>query len=277
MKTVVKRNGEIAHFDEGKFRKSLERVGASGAEIARISKYIQEHLSDGMTTHELYKMAYAQLRSKSTKAAGRYRLKKAIIDMGPTGYPFEHLVGELLQSEGFRVQVGIVSQGLCVSHELDVVAENYDRRIMVECKFHNDIRRKSDVKVALYIKSRFLDMRDAWIKSAPNSALSYEGWIVTNTRFTGDALQYGLCAGLNMISWDYPSGNSLRDWIDKSGFHPITVLQSLTKAEKKLLLEEDVVLCRNLLQNPLILNKLGKTERQIQKVLTEARIIVAQL
>ena len=277
MKSVTKRNGEITEFDESKLKSSLRRVGATEEQVEGIVNYIHKQFIDGMSTHALYKMAYARLRSQSSKTAGRYRLKKAIMELGPTGHSFEQLVGELFESEGYQVQVGMVAKGACVDHELDVVAEKADNRIMVECKFHNDIRRKSDVKVALYIQSRFVDMRQAWERQDVNFPLKYEGWIVTNTRFTSDALQYGLCSGLKMISWDYPVDNGLRDWIDKAGFHPITVLQSLTKAEKTKLIEQDVILCSNILNNPEILAMLNKSDRQTKKVIDEARLIVEKI
>ncbi|MFA5418361.1 MAG: ATP cone domain-containing protein, partial [Bacteroidales bacterium] len=261
MKSVIKRNGEKDLFDVEKLRKSLRRAGASESEIERVVEYISEQMTDGMSTHVLYKLAYAQLRQKSAKAAGRYRLKKAILDLGPTGFPFELLVGELLKDKGFNVQVGIIARGKCVDHELDVVAYKPGLRVMVECKFHNDIRRKSDVKVSLYIQSRFQDMKSAWEKEPGFENLNYEGWIVTNTRFTEDALQYGNCSGLKLVSWDYPVGESLRDMIDKAGFHPITALHSITNAEKNYLLENEIVLCRTLMKNSDILRKLGKSEK----------------
>jgi len=276
MKNIIKRSGEQDEFDVDKLRKSLFRSGAGEDEIDSVVDYITEHLTDGMSTHELYKLAYAQLRKKSTKAAGRYRLKKAILDLGPTGYPFEQLVGELLNNKGYRTQVGIISQGRCVQHELDVVADKPGVRVMVECKFHNDIRRKSDVKVSLYIHSRFQDMKSAWEKETGSENIKYEGWIVTNTRFTEDALQYGNCSGLKLISWDYPAGESLRDMIDQVGYYPVTALQSLTKSEKLYLLENDIVLCKTLIRSIDVLRKFGKTEKQIEKIVNESLLITGE-
>jgi len=196
--------------------------------------------------------------------------------LGPTGYPFEQLVGELLNNKGYRTQVGIISQGKCVQHELDVVADKPGVRVMVECKFHNDIRRKSDVKVSLYIHSRFQDMKSAWEKETGSENIKYEGWIVTNTRFTEDALQYGNCSGLKLISWDYPAGESLRDMIDQVGYYPVTALQSLTKSEKLYLLENDIVLCKTLIRSIDVLRKFGKTEKQIEKIVNESLLITGE-
>jgi len=101
---------------------------------------------------------------------------------------------------------------------------------MVECKFHNRQGYKCDVKIPLYIKSRFEDVKKEWEKRKDHESKFHEGWVVTNTRFTEDAIQYGKCSGLKLIGWDYPQQGSIRDRINLSGLHPVTCLTSLTKA-----------------------------------------------
>ncbi|MCF6342616.1 MAG: hypothetical protein L3J31_07415, partial [Bacteroidales bacterium] len=135
-------------------------------------------------------------------------------------------------------------------------------------------RRKSDLKVALYIQSRFVDLKTAWELSNGNET-QYRGMVVCNTRFSDDAMQFAKCAGLGLVSWDYPAGNSLKDWIDRSGYHPITSLHSLKKREKQELLEEGIVLCRELQSRQDFLHKMGFGERQLSAVLKEARSLVA--
>ncbi len=76
-----------------------------------------------------------------------------------------------------------------------------------------------------------------------------QGWLVTNTRFTTDALQYGRCAGLHMISWDFPAGSGLKDIIDNTGLYPVTCLTTLNRSEKLRLLENRIVLCKSLTEH----------------------------
>ncbi|NOX46148.1 MAG: ATPase [Chlorobi bacterium] len=266
---IRKKSGEKALFDPDKLRQSLERSGANPGDIETILKQVEEKIYDGISTHKLYQMAYAILRKISNYAAGRYRLKKAILQLGPTGYPFERFVGELLRHQGFEAEVGQIVQGNCVQHEVDVVAKKGDTKHMIECKFHSDTSRKSDVKVALYIHSRFLDVKKQWEKSPDENIKNYKGWVVTNTRFTEDAMQYGKCAGLNLLSWDYPQHRSLRQIVDEIGLHPITALQSLTVKEKQEILKTDVVLCRNITKE--VLENAGIKGRRINAILKEAR------
>lgn len=266
---VRKRDGEYVAFDIEKLRNALKRSGATEEESETIIKQLEPRLFDGITTKRIYEIAYSLLRKRSHRVAGRYRLKKAIMELGPTGYPFEHFVGKLFEADGYTTEIGVFVKGNCVQHEVDVVAEKGNKRYMVECKFHSDSRKKSDIKVALYIHSRFLDVREQWQEEELSNDKTFTGMIITNTRFSQDAMQYGKCVGLKVVSWDYPSGNSLKDWIDRSGYHPITSLASLRKKEKEFLLKKGIVLCRQIKENFNVLQGLNISHVRINRIKRE--------
>ena len=121
----------------------------------------------------------------------------------------------------------------------------------------------------MYINSRFQDIKAHWIKSSKNEEVLTPGWVVTNTRFTKDALQYGNCCGLYLLSWDHPKNNGLKDRIDRLGLYPITVSTLLTNREKQFLLSRDVVLCRELKNDSFFLDHLGVSETRKEKILNE--------
>jgi len=270
---ITKKSGEVIQFDSNKLRKSFERSGASQKDIDEVIKHLSENVYDGISTKKLFQLAYNLLRKRSLEVAGRYRLKNAIMELGPTGYPFEKFVAELLKYQGYETEVGKIVQGQCISHEVDVIAQKEEKKIMVECKFHGNTHTKSDVKVAMYIHSRYNDVLQSWKKTDPKTIQDYQGWVVTNTRFTEDAVQYANCVGLHLVSWDYPSQGSLRERIDISGLHPITVLQSLSKREKQALLDQGLVLCRMLTAENL--KAQGITGNQARKILQEAYTLTA--
>ena len=270
--SIIKNSGETVPFDSAKLKKSLIRSGATQENADYVTDFICDNIVDGMSTRKVYKLAYKLLKKQSVKVAGKYRLKKAIFDMGPTGYPFEHLVSELIKLKGFTTETGVTLNGKCVNHEVDVFAKKSGITIFTECKFHNDVRKKSDVKVSLYVNSRFNDLKNKYKKSS-NSQHVFEGWLVTNTRFTTDAIEYGKCAGLKMISWDFPAKGNLRQLIDSSGFHPITAMQSITKKEKTFLLENKVILCRHINGNIALLHKMRLNEKRIKEIIDEANQI----
>lgn len=199
---VIKTSGEKMKFSLNKLRFSLSKSGADKRTVNHIIDKVQEELYDGITTKEIYNRAFALLKKKDSYLASKYKLKKAIYELGPTGYPFERFISAILKYSGYDTAVGKILQGQCVSHEIDVIANKNGSTAAIECKFHSEEGRNCNVKVPLYIASRFTDVKTHW-DSKPHETELTEGWVVTNTRFTEDALQYGKCIGLYLLSWDY--------------------------------------------------------------------------
>lgn len=272
--SVIKGNGEKVLFDREKLKQALSFSGAGTDEQEKIVSLVESRIFDGIPTKQIYQMAFDLLKKESHKAAGRYRLKNAILEMGPTGFPFEVFVGKIFETMGYEVETGVIVQGKCIQHEVDVIARKPGEMIMVECKFHMDSSTKSGVQVPLYIHSRYLDVKAAW-EEQYGKDLRYRGGVVTNTRFSDDALQYAKCAGLVLISWDYPLETGLKYWIDKTGLQPLTSLISLNKKEKQFLLGKGIVLCSQLKDNIELLKEMGIKDFQIRKILNEAANLMA--
>jgi Holliday junction resolvase-like predicted endonuclease len=268
---ITKASGKQVPFDLDKLRSSMRRSGATEEQAQAIAEALLPQLSPGISTRKLYRMAFALLHKRSKQAAGRYRLKQAIMDLGPSGFPFEQFVARLLAQDGYTTQVGVVVQGQCVAHEVDVIAEKDSHRYLVECKYRNTRGKVSDVKVPLYIQARFLDVVERWRSEPGNSHRGHHGWVVTNTRFTSDALQYGQCVGLRMVGWDQPAKGSLKARIDRSGLYPLTCLSTLTKAEKERLLEQGLVLVREVADHAEALRTALVQPPRVKKVLAEVR------
>jgi hypothetical protein len=266
---IIKQSGDIEVFDVEKLIKSLRRSQADEALIQQIVTEVQRAIYEGITTKQIYQKAFKMLKSKARVSASRYKLKKAIMELGPSGFPFEKFVGKILDYEGFETQVGVFVQGQCVQHEVDVVALKDNKHYMIECKYHSDQGRFCDVKIPLYINSRFLDVKAKWEKQKGHETKFHQGWVYTNTRFTTDAIQYGNCVGLMLVSWDYPNEKSLKDRIDKSGLHPLTSLTTLTGPEKSKLLEKGIVLCKELHENPQLLEEIGIDKSRHRKILDD--------
>lgn len=271
--TIIKASGEKAHFQVEKLIRSLQRSGAKKTVIEQIVKEIEKVIYDGMTTKKIYQIAFKMLKSKSRVSASKYKLKKAIMELGPSGFPFEKLIGKIMKHEGFDTKVGVIVKGNCVQHEVDVIAQKDNKHYMIECKYHSDQGRFCNVKIPLYIHSRFLDVEKQWERQKGHQAKLHQGGLYTNTRFTTDAIQYGKCAGLLMTSWDYPKGNGLKDRIDQSGLHPLTALTTITKREKTMLLDTGIVLCKEVHNNPGLLNQIGIEKSRHKKILEDSEAL----
>jgi len=266
---VTKAAGYVVPFAEEKLKASLMHAGADKKMIDDILTTIKPQLYNGIPTKEIYKMAFALLKAGSRPMAAKYHLKSGIMELGPSGYAFERFFGEILKHQGYKIRIGEIVQGKCVSHEIDVIAEKDNDFFMIECKYHNLPGNVSSVKIPLYIQSRFKDVEAVWMEVKGHESKFHQGWVVTNTRFTTDAIQYGVCAGLNLVGWDYPQKGSLKDLIDSLGLYPLTCLTSLTKGEKSVLLEKDIVLCQEIYHNEKLLLTAGLKPARIKLVMDE--------
>ena len=265
---IIKSSGEKSKFSLHKLKMSLLKSGADEKTVNQILDTVRDELYQGISTKEIYNRAYSLLKKKQTVLASRYSLKKAIYQLGPTGFPFERFVSAILKHSGYKVEVGKIVAGHCVNHEIDVLAEKDESFILVECKFHSEEGRNCNVKVPLYINSRFLDVKKKWDTIIPLKRLTH-ALVVTNTRFTKDAIQYGVCVDLELMSWDYPKGNALKDRIDRSGLYPITVSTLLSEKEKQFLLDRNIVLCRELVKEAFMLDHLGISGERKEKIIKE--------
>ncbi|MBS4013781.1 MAG: restriction endonuclease [Bacteroidetes bacterium] len=268
---IEKATGEKQIFDRQKLYNSLNRAGASEVVIEKVISEILDNLYNGISTREIYKDAFRLLKKYKSSNAARYSLKKAIMELGPTGYPFEVFVSHILAKLGFSVEVGKIVQGKCITHEVDVIASANNTQYLVECKYYNSLGKYANVQVPLYIRSRVDDIV-AYRKNLPEfKDTNFFGWVVTNTRFTDDALKYGLCAGLNLLGWDIPKNKGLKDLIEKSDLFPITVLTNLNKKDKSFLLNKEVILCKQLIDSPETLDELNVSTAKKKQILGELK------
>jgi hypothetical protein len=231
--SVVKATGEIESFSEKKVIDSLLRAGASTELAQKIVSQVKPRLYQNIPTFEIYSLVMKMLKKEERNLAEKYNLKRAIMELGPSGYPFEKYVAEILKVQNYQVQINQLVAGRCVTHEIDIVAKN-DKTYMIECKFHGQVGGRTDVKEALYTYARFLDVKEKGFDIP---------WLVTNTKLTQEAKAYAACVGMRLTAWDYPEKDSLRELVDQSGLHPITASTTLSQEQKQALLEKGVVFC----------------------------------
>lgn len=274
---ITKASGEAIPFSADKLKHSLERAGADDMQVERIVEEISSRLYEGISTKKIYRIAFNLLKENSRHLAAKYNLKRAIMELGPSGYPFEKYIGEILRCQGYQITVGEVVQGQCVNHEIDVIAQIDHQHFMIECKYHNQPGTFCDVKIPLYIQARFKDVESQWVKLPGHGTKFHQGWVVTNTRFSSDALQYGNCAGLKLLGWDYPVKGGLKDLIDTLGLYPVTCLTTLGKTEKQHLLDKKIVLCKEICDNEQYLVQAGVTPAGIKNVQEECRQLCQHL
>lgn len=265
---ITKADGSTEFFKIEKLRRSLRRAGASPSEINEIVSDVDKILYDGMQTQEIYRHAFSLLRQSKPPAAARYSLRRALFGLGPTGFPFEVFLGKLFESEGYTTKTGIIIEGKCAPHEIDIAAYKETHSFVGEAKFHARPGIKSDLQVAMYSYARLLDLRDARICQEDICGIK-EFWLITNTKFTTTAENYGKCVGLNMLSWDFPRNNNLHDRIQRSGVYPVTVLQTISPSQVQTLINRGIILCKDILEQQHTLRHLHLSKRKLEALMDE--------
>jgi hypothetical protein len=281
---VRKASGDMEQFSVNKIKGSLMRSGANPTIVEDILEEIVQWVAERnresdkvLTTKIIYKKAFALLRKLTSGSAARYKLKSAMMELGPTGHPFEHFMGEIYRVLGYdTIEVAQTLQGHALTHEVDVVATRKSpkgdtHQHIVECKYYQSNGKNAGVQVSLYVHSRMEDIFSLRKEQKEYSSYTFTGGVATNTRFSSDAIAYGEYAGLKLLSWDYPKGESLREIVDRERIFPVTALSSITRADKEYLMERGVVICRQLKDNPQIINELNLSNTK-RKHLTDELI-----
>ncbi|MFA6338865.1 MAG: ATP cone domain-containing protein [Candidatus Paceibacterota bacterium] len=270
---VIKHSGEKQAFDFNKLKSSLQKSRIPEQTAEKVAEHIKKEVKNGMTTNEIYDSAYDFLHAIERTSAAKYSLRRSIFSLGPTGFPFEDLVGEIFKKKGYSIKNDVMIQGKCVSHEIDLVAWKENSVIVSEIKFHNKVGEKTDLKVALYVKARLDDLYKSTLHLDGKERHMDEGWLVTNTKFTTTAIQYGTCENIKLIGWSYPKEGNLQNLIEECGLHPLTCLTTLSFNEKRTLLEKGIVICKTLENNHEILRDLRLDDERIKEVLEEIKVL----
>ena len=275
---VRKASGEMEEFQSNKIRGTLLRAGASKKLADEIVETVSKKIYDGMTTDEIMDMACEMLAENDPCSACRYGLKKAIMRLGPTGYPFETFIGELLKKYGYEVKLRQHVRGLCAKHEIDVVATkpsvDKEERSMIECKYRNRRGQYVELKEMLVTYARFLDLVEGWEKG--KGGRFDEVWLISNAKASKAAKKYAKCRGMKLICWNYPSNGSLRNLIEQKTLYPITVLSTVNEAAIRRFSDLGIMFLRDLLEQDMEEMKQATelSGNKIERIFREAKMIL---
>ena len=101
---VTKASGKVEDLNTDKLRGSLIRSGANREQADSIIETILAEIPPHITTKKIYGLAKKYLRQINHASGLRYSLKKALFRLGPSGFPFEKYIGEVLKK--LRLQHG---------------------------------------------------------------------------------------------------------------------------------------------------------------------------
>lgn len=256
--------GELVEFDPTKLESSLRNAGAAEKDIQTIVSTITPKCFEGISTKEVYKMAFDALKSLSNSVAARYSLKKALLDLGPAGFYFEQWISRVFQSIGYQTETGKHIKGHSVTHEADVIAHKDNKTYWMECKFRNATETKISVTTPMYVLTRIKDISGIDYQLFEKKVQFTDGWLVTNAHFTSDSVTLGEYYNLKMLSWNHPKNMGLKNLVDVNLLYPVTCLTTISETQEKYLLEKGCLLVKDLLDDPqyIALLKLNKEKEK---------------
>jgi len=244
---VTKSDNSRELYDENKVISSILRAHVGRECENRILSSLKSKLYENIPTSEIFELVNRELKNLCPQGSDRYQLKKALMELGPTGYPFERFIAKLLTEFGYKTANSQIMDGLCVKHEVDVVAIKDEREYFIECKYHNQPGNRTDIKTALYVYARGEDLRKKL--ELLDKKTKFEPWIVTNTKFSTEAIVYGECQKMRLTGWGYPEKGNLEEMVDSKNMYPVTTLSILSFEQKRLLMDNDFIIIQDLLNN----------------------------
>lgn len=274
---IINSLGEREPFSWRKVYQSALRVGAQKALAKHIASQIKKETYNNIRTQEIFKKVQEYLYQDFPKGAMRFSLKEAMRKLGPSGFPFEKYMGKVFKKLGFAVQINQHIPGKCVLHEIDLLAK-IDRQLLIgECKFHSLPGSRVDLKVALADYARYLDLNTGnFFKKASLKQLKTRPILITNTKFTSEAIRYSECMKIDLLGWRYPMDRGLEYVIESNKFYPITILPSLKGNLINFCEQEQIILVQDLFSIDInrFAKKEGVSEKSLISLQKEAEILL---
>jgi len=275
---IINFKGEKEPFSFKKVYQSAKRAGASNNLAKEIARRIQSEVYPGMKTSEIFNKIQTILSKKSFPVSIKFSLKDAIRRLGPTGFPFEKYIGEVLQKNGFQAKLNQYIYGICgIRYEIDFIAQRGDLLYVGECKYRNQpsaLIHSGDV-VETY--GRFLDLKDGeFFQKRKYQKLRIMSIVVTNAKFTDASMKYAKCRQVELLGWRYPKKGGLEYLIESQGLYPITILPSFKNHLFECFNYHRMMLAQDILKTSpqKLAEKIDVSLKEINPLVEEAKILL---
>lgn len=274
---VQNSEGKEELFSSEKVYRSAINAGADKNLAEKITKEVIKNTYSGIKTSAIFEQVKKLLREENFRASLRFDLKSAMKRLGPTGFPFEKYVKSIFESRGFKTKINIYIKGKCVVHEIDFLAEKGREAYFGECKYRNIFDSAVGVNTALSNYARFLDLKQG-LFFKKFSKLKTESILVTNAKFTNQAIQYSNCMKVKLLGWKYPKKQGLEKIIEDYKLYPITILPSLSVEMADIFTSEEKMLANEVLK--INFNEFSKKTKipveKLEKLKKEAEILIEE-
>ena len=220
------------------------KAGASDDLTQQVCSIVNDSIDSGISTEKIFTITRGYLAKTNPGIAAVYALDRGLSALGPSGFIFEQYVSAMFAEMGYKSYTNFYAKGEMVQHEIDVVAEKGNVVFIIEAKYKNDFKAKTHINQAMYADARIQDIQRR--AQQDGDLREYYMWVVTNTQFTDNAINYVSKREVQLMGWDFPKFINLKKIAYEKKLWPITVLPSITQSVLKKCAKEDIILVRHL-------------------------------
>lgn len=242
---VTKANGYKQPFDKGKIVQTCLRMGASPQVANQVANMVERHLYEGISTREILQLTFKFMRKYKPAIKHLLDLRRGLSMMEPKP-EFETYIQDLLANSGYEVEPNLILRGKCGEHEVDAIAKKDGVTYFVEIKHHYSYHALTGLDESRIAQAILEDANDAY--NLGMTDLKFDrAMIVTNTRYSDHAIQYGTCKNILQIGWSSPHTLGIRDMVQNSKLYPLTCLRGINYETRMKLVKSGIVLVKQLL------------------------------
>jgi len=241
---VTKADGSKQLYDKEKVVKTALRLGASLEVALELAEQVESKLYEGINTQRILQIIFALMGKRKPAVRHLFDLKRGLSLMAPKP-EFEVFVRVLLSQIGFEVKPNTILRGLCGEHEVDAVVSKDGLTYFVEAKHHANFHALTGLDESRIARAIMEDVAEGYAQGVTTLKID-RAMIITNTRYSEHAIQYGVCRNILQIGWVSPEGFGLRDIVEKCKLYPLSCLRGLSLDVRLRLVDVGIVLIKQL-------------------------------
>ncbi len=268
---VNKADGSKQLFDEKKIVQTCLRMGANREEAIQVARQIERSVYEGITTRKILQMIFSLMRKHKPAVKHLFDLKHGISLMASKP-EFEAFVRVLLVHSGFKVEPNMILRGLCGEHEADAIATKDGLTYFVEVKHHGSYHALTGLDESRIARAILEDVTEGYSHGLTRIKID-RAMIVTNTRYSEHAINYGRCRDILQVGWASPEVFGLREMVEKHRLYPLSCLRGISAEVRLRLVEAGIVVIKQLLEQDLryIERKTGLPRETVLSTMEKAK------
>jgi hypothetical protein len=247
---VTKADGSRQFFDREKVVRTCLRMGASRQMAYEVAGKVERRLYDGIPTAKVLQLVFFFMRRQQPRVSYPYDLRKGMSLMSPKP-EFEEFIQLLLSNNGFEVDPNKILVGNCGEHEVDAVARKDGVTYFVEAKHHFNYHALTGLDESRIARAILEDVTEAY-ESGKISQRFDRAMIITNTKYSEHAVNYGSCRNILQIGWNTPVDLSVQHMIETTNLYPLSCLKDLKRDARAQLASSGIVVMKQLINEDLV-------------------------